>query len=88
MRQRSRAVEREIRVLLQEPLVIGQKLHHIARLEEIGFDRGVDLSFEQSHEFHFVPLGHRENFANGASLNHFFDVPAAFFIGIEKAAGT
>jgi len=39
------AVQGKISVFLQEPLVIGEQLHRIARLEEIRFDRVVHLRF-------------------------------------------
>src|SRR5206468_2819120 len=78
------AVEGEIRVFLQQPFVIGEKLHRVVRLQKIGLDRDIDLRFEQSHQFDFVPLRHREHFADGAAFNDLFNVPAGFFIGIEK----
>ena len=40
--------------------------------------------FQQTHQFDFVPLRHGEHFADGAAFDHFLDVPAGFFIGIEE----
>src|ERR1700719_1197848 len=78
------AVKRKISVLLQKPLVIGEQFHCIARLEEIGLDRVVYLGLEQTHQLDFVPLRHRKHFSDRASFDDFLDVPAAFFVWIEK----
>src|SRR5437773_12343867 len=78
------AVERKIGVFLEETFVVGEKFHRIIWLEPIGFDCGVDIRFEKSHQLDLVPLRHGKHFADGASFDYLFDVPTRFFVRIQE----
>src|SRR5205814_6207527 len=54
-------------------------------LEAIGFNRLIYLRFEQAHQLEFIPLRHCEHFPDCAALDHFLNVPARFFIWIERS---
>src|SRR6266567_5558237 len=43
------AIETEVGVLLQKPLVIGKELHRVVRFQSISFNRGIDLCFVKTH---------------------------------------
>jgi hypothetical protein len=43
------AVEREIRVLLQETFVVGEKFHGVVGFQAVGLDGIVDLRLQQAH---------------------------------------
>src|SRR6266513_541799 len=49
LRRWFRAIESEVSVFLEEPLVVRKKLHRIVWFESIGFDGGIDLGFEEPH---------------------------------------
>src|SRR5262249_39498225 len=77
-------LERQVRLVLQAALVVGEQAHALGRLHLVLLDRGVDLRLDLRDEIARLVLRHREDLADAVPLDRLFEVVAAVFVVIEE----
>src|ERR1700730_642748 len=79
-----RFIEVQVGVAAETALVVVHDAHALIWFQTIAFDSSVYLSFDQANQLVLVPLRHGENADHRATLDGFFDVPAAFFVFVKE----
>src|SRR5579872_209637 len=75
--------ETEVGLVFEAALEILKQAHAFVRLQDVGFDRAVDLRLHALFEVAPVVLRHRQHFADAVSGNLFLDVEAALFVRLQ-----
>src|ERR1700722_1834292 len=79
-----RFIEVQVGVAAETALVVVQDAHALIWFQTIAFDSSVYLSFDQPNQLVLAPLRHGANADHRATLDGFFDVPAAFFVFVKE----